>query len=163
YFVQRLFLLFRGTATVQILVGLVTLRLLLLVAQRAGLVWTSLLLNEANAWVPLLIIVLFRHEIREALLQTSPIRLLVGRPRRGGRRPRRPDRPGRGLSPLVAAGGAAGGVRDPPPRGPRPERGVRRRRGHHLRGAGGGLGGPRRDGPGRRRARGAGAGAAAPS
>jgi diadenylate cyclase len=82
YFVHRLFLLFRGTSSLQILVGLVFLRLLLLFAQRAGLVWTSQFLNEAYSWVPILIIVVFRHEIREALLQTSPIRLLVGQPHR---------------------------------------------------------------------------------
>jgi diadenylate cyclase len=82
YFVHRLFLLFRGTSSLQILVGLVFLRVLLLVAQRTGLVWTSQFLNEANAWVPILIIVVFRNEIREALLQTSPIRLLVGQPNR---------------------------------------------------------------------------------
>jgi diadenylate cyclase len=82
YFVHRLFLLFRGTSSLQILLGLVFLRLLLLFAQRAGLVWTSQFLNEVYSWVPFLIIVVFRNEIREALLQTSPIRLLVGHPNR---------------------------------------------------------------------------------
>ncbi|HEX8203925.1 MAG TPA: diadenylate cyclase [Isosphaeraceae bacterium] len=82
FFVHRLFLLFRWTSSLQILVGLVTLRLLLVLAHRAELVWTSQFLNEVNAWVPILIIVVFRNEIREALLQTSPIRLLVSQPNR---------------------------------------------------------------------------------
>src|SRR4051794_38159238 len=74
FFVHRLFLLFRGTTSLQILVGLASLRLFLLLAQEAGLVWTSQFLNEANTWAPFLIIVVFRNEIREALLQTSPVR-----------------------------------------------------------------------------------------
>ncbi|MBX6314824.1 MAG: DNA integrity scanning protein DisA nucleotide-binding domain protein [Isosphaeraceae bacterium] len=86
YLVHRLFLLFRRTTALQVLVTLICLRLLLTLARAGGLVMTGWFFEGVNLWAPLVILVLFRNEIREALVQSNPLRLLVGRPdqTRGG-------------------------------------------------------------------------------
>ncbi|MEO6810434.1 MAG: diadenylate cyclase, partial [Isosphaeraceae bacterium] len=80
YVILRFLLLFRGTATLQVLIGLGFLRVMLIFARASNLVMTSWLLEGINAVAVLVIVVVFRNEIREVLLQSNPARLLIGRP-----------------------------------------------------------------------------------
>ncbi|HYA03035.1 MAG TPA: diadenylate cyclase, partial [Syntrophobacteria bacterium] len=77
--IHRLFLLFRGTSVLQIMVGLLFLWVLHGIAQAAGLVLTSWFLEGFGAIAVLVLVVVFRNEIREALIQTNPVRLFLGR------------------------------------------------------------------------------------
>ena len=78
--VHRLALAFRGTAALQVGVGLASLWLLYGVAQAAGLVLTARVLEWLGPAAAVLVVVAFRDEIRDALWQTSPLRLILGRP-----------------------------------------------------------------------------------
>ncbi|MGE5310542.1 MAG: diadenylate cyclase, partial [Nitrospirota bacterium] len=78
--IHRLFLLFRGTSVLQIMVGLLFLWVLHGIAQAAGLVLTSWFLEGFGAIAVLVLVVVFRNEIREVLIQTNPVRLFLGRP-----------------------------------------------------------------------------------
>ena len=80
FLVHRLFLLFRGTTALQILLGLLFLWLCHTLAQASGLVLTSWFFQGMGAVAVLIIVVVFRHEIRDVLIQTSPVRLFLGRP-----------------------------------------------------------------------------------
>ena len=80
FLVHRLFLLFRGTTALQILLGLLFLWLCHTIAQASGLVLTSWFFQGMGAVAVLIIVVVFRHEIRDVLIQTSPVRLFLGRP-----------------------------------------------------------------------------------
>src|SRR5262245_26020243 len=74
YLIHRAALLARGTAARQALPWLV--------APRAELALTAWALRSVG-WVALVaFVILFRHEIREALVETRPLSLLLGR---GGR------------------------------------------------------------------------------
>jgi uncharacterized protein (TIGR00159 family) len=77
---HRLFLLFRGTSVLQIMVGLLFLWVLHGTAQATGLVLTSWFLEGFGAIAVLVLVVVFRNEIREVLIQTNPVRLFLGRP-----------------------------------------------------------------------------------
>jgi diadenylate cyclase len=78
--IHRLFVLFRGTSVLQIMVGLLFLWVLHGIAQAAGLVLTSWFLEGFGAIAVLVLVVVFRNEIREALIQTNPVRFFLGRP-----------------------------------------------------------------------------------
>jgi uncharacterized protein (TIGR00159 family) len=80
FLVHRLFLLFRGTTALQILLGLLFLWLCHTLALATGLVLTSWFFQGIGAIAVLVIVVVFRNEIREVLIQTNPIRLFLGRP-----------------------------------------------------------------------------------
>ncbi len=80
FLVHRLFLLFRGTTALQILLGVLFLWLCHTIAQASGLVLTSWFFQGIGAVAVLVIVVVFRYEIREVLIQTSPVRLFLGRP-----------------------------------------------------------------------------------
>ncbi|MGD9338997.1 MAG: diadenylate cyclase [Syntrophobacterales bacterium] len=78
--IHRLFILFRGTTALQIMLGLLLLWLCHTFAQATGLVLTSWFFQGLGAVAVLVIVVVFRYEIREVLVQTNPIRLFLGRP-----------------------------------------------------------------------------------
>jgi uncharacterized protein (TIGR00159 family) len=80
FLIHRLFLLIRGTTAFQITLGLLFLWLCQSLAQTAGFVLTSWFFQGFGAVAVLVIIVVFRNEIREALIQTNPIRLFLGHP-----------------------------------------------------------------------------------
>jgi uncharacterized protein (TIGR00159 family) len=80
FFIHRLFLLFRGTTALQILLGLLLLWLCHTIAQASGLVLTSWFFQGLGAIAVLVIVVVFRNEIRDVVIQTSPARLFLGRP-----------------------------------------------------------------------------------
>ena len=77
---HRLGLLFRGTTTLRVMVGLLFLWFLHAVALAAGLVLTGRFLEALGTVAVLVIVVVCRNEIRDVLVQTSPIRLILGRP-----------------------------------------------------------------------------------
>ncbi len=77
---HRLLVLFRGTATLHVTAALALLWLLQGAAVELNLVLTSRFLEWLGTAAVLLIVVAFRDEIREVLLQTSPLRLIWGRP-----------------------------------------------------------------------------------
>ena len=80
FLIHRLFLLFRGTTALQILLGLLLLWLCHTIAQASGLVLTSWFFQGLGAIAVLVIVVVFRNEIRDVVIQTSPARLFLGRP-----------------------------------------------------------------------------------
>ncbi len=80
FLIHRLFLIIRGTTAFQITLGLLFLWLCHTIAQAAGFVLTSWFFQGFGAVAVLVIIVVFRNEIREALIQTNPIRLFLGGP-----------------------------------------------------------------------------------
>ena len=84
FLIHRLFLLFRGTTALQILLGLIFLWLCHTLAQASGLVLTSWFFQGAGAIAVLVIVVVFRNEIRDVVIQTSPARLFLGRPYQPG-------------------------------------------------------------------------------
>ena len=79
FILHRLFLLMRGTVAFQVAVGLGSLWLFQEVANAAGLVLTSWFFRALGAVAVLVIVVVFRTEIREILVHTNPIRFLLGR------------------------------------------------------------------------------------
>ena len=79
FILHRLFLLFRGTIALQIILGLLFLWVIQGIAKATGLVLTSWFFQGIGAVAVLVIVVVFRNEIREVLIQTNPIRLLFGR------------------------------------------------------------------------------------
>ena len=84
FLIHRLFLLFRGTTALQILLGLLLLWLCHTIAQASGLVLTSWFFQGLGAIAVLVIVVVFRNEIRDVVIQTSPARLFLGRPYQPG-------------------------------------------------------------------------------
>jgi diadenylate cyclase len=81
FILHRLFLLMRGTVAFQVTVGLVFLWLFQEVANAAGLVLTSWFFRGIGAVAVLVIVVVFRPEIRDILVHTNPIRFILGRSR----------------------------------------------------------------------------------
>jgi uncharacterized protein (TIGR00159 family) len=71
----------RGTVAFQVSIGLVVLWLFQELANAAGLVLTSWFFRGIGAVAVLVIVVVFRNELREILVHTNPIRFLLGRAR----------------------------------------------------------------------------------
>ena len=84
FLIHRLFLLFRGTTALHILLGLILLWLCHTLALTSGLVLTSWFFQGLGAIAVLVIVVVFRNEIRDVVIQTSPARLFLGRPYQPG-------------------------------------------------------------------------------
>lgn len=78
FILHRLFLLFRGTTALQIILGLLLLWVVQGIAEAGGLVLTSWFFQGIGAIAVLVIVVVFRNEIREVLFQTNPVRLFFG-------------------------------------------------------------------------------------
>jgi len=79
FILHRLMLLLRGTAALRIVLGLLFLWILQGIANAAGLVLTSWFFQGVGAVAVLVVVVVFRNEIREVLRQTNPIRFFLGR------------------------------------------------------------------------------------
>lgn len=90
FLAHRIWVLFRGTAALQVMVGLIFLWVIHGVAEAAGLVLTSRFLESLGTVGLVAIVVLFRNEIREVLVQNVPARLLLGQPSGSGRSKRLP-------------------------------------------------------------------------
>ncbi len=81
FILHRLFLLMRGTVAFQVSIGLVFLWLFQEAANAAGLVLTSWFFRGIGAVAVLVLVVVFRNELRDILVHTNPIRFLLGRVR----------------------------------------------------------------------------------
>lgn len=79
FILHRLFLLLRGTTALQVMLGLLFLWLFEAIASASGLVLTSWLLRGVGAVAVLVIVVVFRNELRELFLKSNPIRFFFGR------------------------------------------------------------------------------------
>lgn len=75
----RIYLWLRGTVALQVAVGMLTLVAAAYAASELGLLLTAYLLQGVSAVSVLVIVVIFRDEIRRALTRASPLRLLVSR------------------------------------------------------------------------------------
>ena len=84
FILHRIFLLMRGTAVIQIAIGLASLWIFQELARTFGLVLTSWFFRGVSAIFVLVIVVVFHAEIREILTQTNPVRFLLGRSRQTG-------------------------------------------------------------------------------
>jgi len=83
YIVFRLYVLFRGTNVVRVLVGIAFLWFLQKLAGYLGLIITSWAIKGVTAFAALIIIVVFRNEIRSALQVKNLKTILWGIPRKG--------------------------------------------------------------------------------
>jgi diadenylate cyclase len=77
FIIHRIFLMLRGSAAFQMMLGLISLLVLQAVAQMGGLVLTSWFFRGLGAIALLAIVILFRREIRELLIQTNPLRMFL--------------------------------------------------------------------------------------
>lgn len=80
FLLHRLYLLFRGTTALQVVVGVFSLWVLYFGAERAGLVLTTRFFQAMAAVGAVGLIIIFRREIREVLLHTNPGRFFLGQP-----------------------------------------------------------------------------------
>ncbi len=80
FLIQRLLVLFRGTTTLHVSAVLVILWMLRELAYQFNLILTSRFLEALGTVAVLVIVVAFRDEIRDVLIQTNPARLFLGRP-----------------------------------------------------------------------------------
>lgn len=75
----RVYLWLRGTLALQIALGMLTLVAAAYAASQLGLLLTAYLLQGVSAVAVLVMVVIFRDEIRRALGRASPLRLLLPR------------------------------------------------------------------------------------
>lgn len=80
FFLYRLFMIFWRTNAIHIILGLIFIWVLSMVAQHLGLVFTSWFMGGLSAVSVVIIIVIFRNEIRDILIQSNPLKLLFGQP-----------------------------------------------------------------------------------
>lgn len=78
FLLHRLYLLFRGTTALQVAIGVFFLWLVYFAAERAGLVLTTRFFQAMATVAAVGLIVIFRREIREVLLQTNSLRFFLG-------------------------------------------------------------------------------------
>jgi diadenylate cyclase len=83
--IHRLLLLFRGTAVATVLAVIVALAALQWIAMAAGLALTHRVIQAIIPVAVLVVVVAFRDELRDALRQINPLRLILGRPQRPDR------------------------------------------------------------------------------
>ncbi len=86
FVLYRLTLWLRGTVALQVLAGMLGLAVAAFAAGEVGLLLTAYLLQALGAVATLVVVVVFRNEIRRALHRANPVRLW--RERRGGAGPR---------------------------------------------------------------------------
>lgn len=80
FLIHRLIVLFRGTTTRQVSVVLVILWVFHELTRAAGLILTTRFLEALGTVAVLVIVVAFRNEIREVLVQTNPAKIFLGHP-----------------------------------------------------------------------------------
>lgn len=81
FLLYRLTVLFWGTNAFQILLGISFLWFLGIGARATGLILTNWILQGLGAIIIIIIIVVFRNEIRDALFRINPIHLIMGAPK----------------------------------------------------------------------------------
>ncbi|MFH1671957.1 MAG: diadenylate cyclase [Pseudomonadota bacterium] len=80
FFLYRLFMIFWRTNAIHIILGLIFIWVVSMVAQNLGLVFTSWFMGGFSAVSVVIIIVIFRNEIRDVLIRSNPLKLLFGHP-----------------------------------------------------------------------------------
>ncbi len=85
FLLYRLFVLFMRSHALQILLAVLTLYVLQLAARSIGLVLTSWFFETIRPVVIVILVVVFRNELREMILHTNPIGFLMGRTESTGR------------------------------------------------------------------------------
>lgn len=83
FLLYRLVLVFQSAHALKILLTIATLYGLQFAANTMGLVLTSWFFQAIGPIVILIVVVVFRHELREMLLHANPVRSLFGHPNRG--------------------------------------------------------------------------------
>jgi uncharacterized protein (TIGR00159 family) len=83
YLLFRFYVLFRGTNVLRVLIGIVFLWLFQRISVSLGLIVTSWAIQGVTAGAALIIIVIFRNEIRSALQARNLKAILWGNPRKG--------------------------------------------------------------------------------
>jgi diadenylate cyclase len=78
FILHRIFLLLRGRNAFQMMLGIISILLLQAAARAFGLVLTSWFLAGLGAIALVAVVILFRWEIRELLMQINPVHLLGG-------------------------------------------------------------------------------------
>lgn len=78
FFLYRLFMIFWRTKAIHIILGLVFIWVVSIVARQIGLVVTSWFMGGLSAVSVVIIIVIFRNEIRNILISSNPFKLLFG-------------------------------------------------------------------------------------
>jgi diadenylate cyclase len=74
FVLYRTYLFIRGTVAVQVLIGIAMLAAAAFIADQLGLMLTSYLLQASGAVATLVVVVVFRDEIRRGLRRVSPVR-----------------------------------------------------------------------------------------
>ena len=82
FLLYRCFILFWGTLVFRAIIGITLLWLFDLIVTTLGLVVTSLILKGIGAIIVIIVIVVFRNEIRGVLSSTNPLNLFWGKPKR---------------------------------------------------------------------------------
>jgi len=82
FLLYRCFILFWGTLVFRAIIGLTLLWIFNLLATMLGLIVTSLILKGLGAIVVVVVIVVFRNEIRGVFISTNPLNLFWGKPKR---------------------------------------------------------------------------------
>jgi diadenylate cyclase len=86
FVLYRLTLWLRGTVALQVLAGMLVLAVAAFAANQVGLLLTAYLLQALGAVATLIVVVVFRNEIRRALRRVNPVRIWRERHGRAGAR-----------------------------------------------------------------------------
>ena len=82
FLLYRCFVLFWRTLVFRAIIGITLLWLFDLIVNALGLIVTSLIIKGIGAIIVIIVIVVFRNEIRGVLSSTNPLNLFWGKPRR---------------------------------------------------------------------------------
>lgn len=82
FLIYRCFVLFWGTLVFRALMVITLFWIFDLIATNLGLIVTSLILKGIGAIIVIIVIVIFRNEIRGVITNTNPLNLVWGKPRR---------------------------------------------------------------------------------
>ena len=82
FLIYRCFVLFRGTLVFRAIIVITLFWIFNLIATTLGLIVTSLILKGIGAIIVIIVIVIFRNEIRGVITSTNPLNLVWGKPQR---------------------------------------------------------------------------------
>ena len=82
FLIYRCFVLFWGTLVFRAIIVITLFWIFDLIATTLGLIVTSLILKGIGAIIVIIVIVIFRNEIRGVITSTNPLNLIWGKPRR---------------------------------------------------------------------------------
>ena len=82
FLIYRCFVLFWGTLVFRAIIVITLFWIFNLIATTLGLIVTSLILKGIGAIIVIIVIVIFRNEIRGVIISTNPLNLFWGKPQR---------------------------------------------------------------------------------